>query len=88
MAIKYSVDGRKMYKTTSTRNYRVSGNLRNLGGGFCIDSTMLEIPKGTEVVITKTGVNEFHPDICEAYIPELKLQISAIRMIRDLDDEF
>jgi hypothetical protein len=75
----------KLYKTTKTLEYRVRGFLADLGGGLYVESTMLEIPAGTEVIITKTGINEFHPDMCEAYIHRRNLYIQAISMIGDLE---
>ena len=75
----------KLYKTTKTAEYRVRGFLSDLGEGLYVESIILEIPAGTEVIISKTGINEFHPDMCEAYIHKRNLYIQAISMIGDLE---
>jgi len=75
----------KLYKTTKTSTYRVRGFLADLGEGLYVESAMLEIPAGTEVTITNTGINEFHPEMCEARIHKSDLYIQAISMIGDLE---
>ena len=74
---------KQIYETNETKEYRVEsikGTIYNLRPNYAVDSMMMEIPKGSSIIVEQRNVNEFHPDLFSAILLSNtpKLRIVAI----------
>jgi len=47
---------------------RCKGTIYNLTPNYGVDSMMMEIPKGSSIIVERRNVNEFHPDMFSAIL--------------------
>jgi len=81
MVLIYNHIGRKReYVIKTTRGFRVSGSNKHISETLVIASSVMELSAGTIVTLEQLNVNEFHPKMVKAYVPEMELYIDAISM--------
>ena len=75
---------KQIYKTNETQKYRVESikdTIYNLTPNYGVDSMMMEIHKGSNLIVERRNVNKFHSDIFSAILLSSnspKLRIVAI----------
>ena len=72
-------ESKQKYVVIKDLQCRVSGLRETIGvTSFYIESKMMNISSGTQVTIYEYGVNEFHPQLVKAYVPDMNCYIDRI----------